>query len=244
MLEFLAGGDSLRSIAHQVSTEEFYPLSAVKLLAPVPVPGDVVCIGPNYRDHGAEAGLEIPTFPVVFSKSANTVIADGEAIRLPRVSSQVDYEAELGVVIGKRGRYISEAAALDYVAGYTAINDVSARDYQNRTSQWTMGKTFDTFAPMGPALVTTDEVPDPHNLSIRLTLNGETLQDSNTCNMIFNIPQLVASLSEVMTLEPGDIISTGTPPGVGMARTPQRWLRPGDSIAITIQQIGTQPSLW
>lgn len=239
MLEFLAGGESLLSIAQQVPAEQLIPLSAVKLLAPMPVPGKILCIGLNYRDHAVETGAEIPKFPVVFSKYANTVIADGEAIRLPRVSSQVDYEAELGVVIGKRGRYISEAAALDYVAGYMVINDVSARDYQNRTSQWTMGKTFDTFAPMGPALVTTDEIPGPHNLSIRLTLNGETLQDSNTYNMIFNIPQLVASLSEVMTLEPGDVISTGTPPGVGMARTPQRWLRPGDSIAITIEQIGT-----
>src|SRR5258708_33816757 len=158
MLEFLAGGDSLRSIAHQVSTEEFYPLSAVKLLAPVPVPGKIVCIGLNYRDHAAEAGLEIPTFPVVFSKYANTVIADGEAIRLPRVSSQVDYEAELGVVIGKRGRYISEATALGYVASYLAINDVSARDYQNRTSQWTTGDPFDTFAPIGAVLRTTNEL--------------------------------------------------------------------------------------
>ena len=215
------------------------PLSSVKLNAPVPHPGKILCIGLNYSDHAAETGQPLPAFPVVFAKYSNTVISPGESIVLPKVTDQVDYEAELGFVIGKRGRYISEADALDYVAGYLPINDVSARDYQNRTSQWTMGKTFDTFAPMGPALVTADEVPDPHHLSIRLTIGDEVLQDSNTDKLIFNVPQLVASLSEVMTLEPGDVVSTGTPPGVGFARKPPRFLKAGDVVSVIIEKLGT-----
>ena len=158
---------------------------------------------------------------------------------LPRVTNEVDYEAELGFVIGKTARYVSAANALDYVAGYMPINDVSARDYQNRTSQWTMGKTFDTFAPMGPALVTSDEIPNPGNLKISLTINGETLQNSNTDKLIFGVPQLIEAISEVMTLEPGDIVSTGTPPGVGMARNPKRYMKAGDVVNITIEGLGT-----
>ena len=154
------------------------------------------------------------------------------------MTDKVDYEAELGFVIGKRGRYISEEDALDYVAGYLPVNDVSARDYQERVSQWTMGKSFDTFAPMGPALVTADEVPDPHNLAIRLWIGDEVLQDSNTSQLIFSIPKLVADISEVMTLEPGDIVSTGTPPGVGAARKPQRFLRAGETVNIEIERLG------
>lgn len=239
MIAFLEGDASLHKLAEQVPTTEGYPLSNVKLHAPIPRPGKIMCIGLNYSDHAAETGEALPKFPVVFAKYANTVIAAGESIVLPKVTNQIDYEAELGFVIGKRARYISESAAFDYVAGYLIVNDVTARDYQRRTSQWTIGKTFDTFAPMGPALVTADEVADPHNLNIQLTIGGEMLQNSNTRNLIFGIPKLIASLSEVMTLEPGDVVSTGTPPGVGTARKPQRWLRTGETVSITIEKLGT-----
>ncbi len=239
MFAFLAAGDKARALAEKALTGKAVRLSAVKLQAPIPRPGKIICIGLNYRDHAMETGQAIPQFPVVFAKYANTVIGSGDKIVLPKGSSQVDYEAELGFVIGRRGRNIPEREAMAYVAGYLPVNDVSARDYQNRTSQWTMGKTFDTFAPMGPALVTADEVADPHNLGIRLTIGDEVLQNSNTCNLIFNIPRLVASLSEVMTLEPGDVVSTGTPPGVGMARKPQRFLRAGDVVRVEIEKVGT-----
>jgi 2-keto-4-pentenoate hydratase/2-oxohepta-3-ene-1,7-dioic acid hydratase in catechol pathway len=241
IIAFLGAGESALAIATQAIQQamQTIPLSAVKLHSPIPRPGKILCIGLNYSDHAAESGQPVPQFPVVFAKYANTVISHGDSIVLPHVSTQVDYEAELGFVIGKRGRYISEADALQYVAGYLPINDVSARDYQNRTSQWTMGKTFDTFAPMGPALVTSDEVPDPHNLKISLTIGDEVLQDSNTKQLIFGVPQLVASLSEVMTLEPGDVVSTGTPPGVGFAQKPPRFLKPGDVVSVIIERLGT-----
>ncbi|MDX2141473.1 MAG: fumarylacetoacetate hydrolase family protein [Chloroflexota bacterium] len=240
MMSLLAGGDALLTRAQQsMNGAKTLSLGDVRLLPPLPRPGKIICIGLNYRDHAAETGQPIPQYPIVFSKYANTVIAHGDPIVLPRVTDQVDYEAELGFVIGKRARYIKAADAMDYVAGYLPINDVSARDYQTRISQWTMGKTFDTFAPMGPALVTRDDVPDPGNLRISLTIDGETLQDSNTRELIFGIPQLVEALSEVMTLEPGDIVSTGTPPGVGMARKPQRYLRPGESVSVMIEGLGT-----
>lgn len=241
MIAFLEGGQAIQAVAQNAiaNTADTLPLAAVKLLAPIPRPSKIICIGLNYSDHAAETGQPIPKYPIVFSKYANTIIATGDSIVLPRVSNEVDYEAELGFVIGKTARYVPAAQALDYVAGYMPINDVSARDYQTRISQWTMGKTFDTFAPMGPALVTSDEVPDAGKLKISLTINGEVLQDSNTDKLIFGIPQLVEALSEVMTLEPGDIVSTGTPPGVGMARNPKRYLRPGDVVNITIEGLGT-----
>jgi len=239
LIALLEGGASLLKQADQVTAGKAVSLSSVKLLAPIPRPGKIICIGLNYRDHAAETGQAIPQFPIVFAKWGNTVIANGDSIVLPKVTEQIDYEAELGFVIGKCARHVSEADALSFVAGYLPVNDVSAREYQNRTSQWTMGKTFDTFAPMGPALVTADEVPDPHNLSIRLTIGDEVLQNSNTTNLIFNIPHLIASLTEVMTLEPGDVVSTGTPPGVGAARKPQRWMRAGETVSITIEKLGT-----
>ncbi len=239
LIDLLAGGAEMLAQADRVAAEGAVPLSRIKLCAPIPQPGKIICIGLNYRDHATETGQAIPPFPIVFAKYANTVIASGDAIVLPKVTEQVDYEAELGFVIGKRARHVAAADALGYVAGYMPINDVSARDYQNRTSQWSIGKTFDTFAPMGPALVTADEVPDPHNLSIRLTIGDEVLQSSNTSNLIFNVAQLIESLTEVMTLEPGDIVSTGTPSGVGMARTPKRWMRAGEMVSITIEKLGT-----
>lgn len=213
-------------------------IADVKLAAPIANPDKILCIGLNYADHAAESGQPLPDYPIVFSKYSNTLIGSGDAIRLPKVTDQVDYEAELGFVIGKRARYVSEADALDYVAGYLNVNDVSARDYQTRTSQWTLGKSFDTFAPMGPALVTADAVPDPHNLAIRLWIGDETLQDSSTSQLIFSVPQLLAAISEVMTLAPGDIVSTGTPPGVGAARKPPRWLKPGETVNMEIEGLG------
>ncbi len=241
MLAFLAGGKATQAAAQKAidGGAKSIALSDVKLLAPIPNPGKIICIGLNYSDHAAETGQPIPKYPIVFSKYSNTVIATGDKIVLPRVSNEVDYEAELGFVIGKTARYVSAADALDYVVGYMPINDVSARDYQTRISQWTMGKTFDTFAPMGPALVTSDEIADAGNLKISLTINGEVLQDSNTNKLIFGIPQLVEALSEVMTLEAGDVVSTGTPPGVGMARNPKRYMKAGDVVNITIEGLGT-----
>ncbi|MHB8624710.1 MAG: fumarylacetoacetate hydrolase family protein [Aggregatilineales bacterium] len=239
MIGFLQAGESVRQLAEQALTGKAYPLADVSLKAPLPRPGKIICIGRNYREHALETKSEVPTYPIIFAKYSNTVIGPGESIVIPKVTEQVDYEAELGVVIGRRAKYVSEADALSYVGGYLPVNDVTARDYQDRISQWTLGKSFDTFGPMGPALVTADEIPDPQNLNIRLTIGGEVLQQSNTSNMLFRIPRLIATITEVMTLEPGDVIFTGTPPGVGMARTPKRWLRPGETVVVEIEGVGT-----
>jgi 2-keto-4-pentenoate hydratase/2-oxohepta-3-ene-1,7-dioic acid hydratase in catechol pathway len=243
MLGFLAGGSAALQRARVVVAEHTssaeYDLEQVRLKAPVPNPGKIICIGLNYRDHAEESKLPIPAYPAVFSKYANAVIGPGETIVIPRVTQQVDYEGELGVVIGREGRYIPVEQALDYVGGYIAFNDVSARDFQMRTSQWTIGKTFDTFAPTGPALVTADEVPDPHDLGIRVSIGDEILQSSNTRHLIFSVPELMMHLSEVMTLKPGDIIATGTPGGVGFARTPPRFLQPGETVQVQIERLGT-----
>ena len=213
----------------------------VTLLAPVPDARKIVCIGLNYRDHAAESGVPVPTEPMLFSKYPTALIGHGAPIVLPRVSQEVDYEAELVVVIGRKGRHIPRQRALEYVGGYAVGHDVSARDWQlNKPGkQWMAGKTFDTFAPVGPELVTPDEVPDPHNLGIRLRLNGQTMQDSNTSQLVFGVDELIAYLSQVFTLEPGDLIFTGTPPGVGMARKPPVWLKPGDTVEVEIDQLGT-----
>ena len=207
-------------------------------LAPVPRPGKVICIGLNYRDHAAESNMAIPERPVVFSKFSTAVIAPGEAVVLPPTSEQVDYEAELAVVIGRRAKNVSTNSALHCVLGYTAFNDVSARDFQFADGQWQRGKSCDTFAPMGPFIVTPDEIPDPHKLSIKLRLNGKTMQDSNTDQLIFGVPELIAFLSETITLEPGDVIATGTPPGVGFARKPPVFLKHGDEMEVEIEKIG------
>ncbi len=214
-------------------------LGEVRLLPPVPEPEKIICIGLNYRDHAKESGMEIPKYPVFFAKYRTALAGPHDTVMLPRVSTQVDYEAELAVVIGRAGRYIAEAAAMDYVAGYMALNDVSARDFQFRSSQWIQGKTFDTFAPCGPYLVTRDEVADPHALGIRLRLNGQVMQDSNTREFIFTIPALIAYLSQIFTFAPGDIISTGTPPGVGFARKPPVLLKHGDVMEVEVDQVGT-----
>jgi len=207
-------------------------------LAPVPRPGKLICIGLNYRDHAAESNMAIPERPVVFSKFATAVIAPGEAVVLPDTSKQVDYEAELAVVIGRRAKSVSANRALEYVLGYTAFNDVSARDFQFADGQWQRGKSCDTFAPMGPTIVTADVIPNPHKLSIKLRLNGRTMQDSNTDNLIFGIPQLISFLSETITLEPGDVIATGTPSGVGFARKPPVFLKDGDQMEVQIEGLG------
>jgi len=213
----------------------------VKLLAPVPDARKIICVGLNYRDHAAESGVPVPTEPVLFSKYSTALIGHGAPIVLPKVSQEVDYEAELVVVIGRKGRHISREQAFEYVGGYAVGHDVSARDWQlNKPGkQWMAGKTFDTFAPVGPELVTPEEVVEPQNLGIRLRLNGQTMQDSSTSQLVFGVSELIAYLSQVFTLEPGDLIFTGTPPGVGMARKPPVWLKPGDTVEVDIDRLGT-----
>ena len=206
--------------------------------APVPRPGKLICIGLNYRDHAAESNMPIPERPVIFSKFPTCVIAPGELVVIPPTSQQVDYEAELALVIGRRAKNVKATHAIDDVLGYTAFNDVSARDFQFADGQWQRGKSCDTFAPMGPTIVTTDTITDPHKLSIKLVLNGQTMQDSNTDQLIFGIPELIEFLTESITLEPGDVIATGTPPGVGFARKPPVFLKPGDQMEVLIEGIG------
>lgn len=210
----------------------------VKVEAPVPSPGKMICVGHNYREHILEMGREIPPYPVVFAKFANTVIGPEDDIPHYPISDQLDYEAEFAFVIGKRARNVSQAEALDYVAGYTIVNDVTYRDLQRRTLQWLQGKTVDGSAPMGPWLVTTDELSDPSGLEVVLTVNGEERQRSNTKNLVFSVQYLVEFLSGLMTLEPGDVILTGTPGGVGVARDPKVFLKDGDVVRIEIDGIG------
>ena len=214
------------------------PLASARLLAPIPRPPKIICVGLNYRDHAIESKMEIPKVPTIFAKFSTAVIGPGAPIVLPKNSAKPDYEAELAFVIGKGGRHISKERWQEHVFGYTNLNDVSARDYQMATTQWMMGKTFDTFAPFGPAIVSADEIADPHALDIQMIINGEVLQSSNTSQLIFRIPELVEYLSSVFTLEPGDIVSTGTPSGVGFSRTPPRWLRPGDECVVKISGLG------
>ena len=206
--------------------------------APVPRPGKLICIGLNYRDHAKESNLPLPEKPVIFSKFSTCVIAPGEPVVLPTTSQQVDYEAELAVVIGRHAKNIAADRAYDCVLGYTAFNDVTARDFQFNDGQWQRGKSCDTFAPMGQTILTRDMVPDPHKLSIRLTLNGETMQDSNTDQLIFGVPRLIEFISASITLEPGDVIATGTPAGVGFARNPPVFLQPGDEMEVSIETVG------
>ena len=216
------------------------PLAAAKLLAPVPNPSKVVAIGQNYRDHCAEQNAPIPERPIIFAKFPTAIIGPGEPITWPpALTAQVDYEAELGVVIGKHAKNVAQAEAFDYVAGYLNGNDVSARDLQFGDRQWVRGKSVDTFCPLGPYLVTKDEIPEPHNLTIRSVLNGVVMQDSNTRNLIFNVPFLIEFITQAFTLLPGDIILTGTPHGVGMFREPKIFLQPGDTITIEVERLGT-----
>jgi 2-keto-4-pentenoate hydratase/2-oxohepta-3-ene-1,7-dioic acid hydratase in catechol pathway len=240
----LEGGEAAleqaRAALDAAPEEAVYAASEVTLKAPLLNPEKIVCLGLNYADHAAESQMKLPEAPVLFSKYASALIGPDDPIVLPPTSQEIDYEAELVVVIGKRGRNIPVEAAWDYVAGYTIGHDVSARDYQLRKGggQWMIGKTFDTFAPIGPALFTQDEVPDPHNLAIRCRLNGEVMQDSNTKYLIFRIPNILAYLSHVFTLVPGDVIFTGTPSGVGFVREPPVYLKPGDVVEVEIEGLG------
>jgi 2-keto-4-pentenoate hydratase/2-oxohepta-3-ene-1,7-dioic acid hydratase in catechol pathway len=242
MIAFLKAGEPALRLARQaVDTaldRALLPEEDVRLLAPLPRPGKIICLGHNYFDHMGIGRVEPPEFPTFFCKTVNTIIGSGEPIVLPRVSAQVDYEAELAVIIGRRARHVSIDRALDYVAGYSIFNDVSARDYQKRTSQWMIGKSFDTFGPFGPALVTADEIPNPHELELTLTLNDLKRQHTNTRHMIFSILMLIAYLSDVMTLEPGDVISTGTPAKINGEPGAPLFMKPGDTVAIRIENIG------
>ena len=201
-------------------------------------PGKIVCVGLNYLDHAEESGNALPKAPLLFAKWANTLIGDGETIVLPEEAKEVDYEAGLGVVIGTRARNVSEAQALDHVAGYICVNDVSARDLQFGDGQWTRGKSPDTFCPVGPALVPREQVDDPQQLAIRCILNGETMQDSSTANMIFSVAEIISYVSRTVTLEPGDLIATGTPAGVGVFRDPKVLLKDGDEVTVEVEGLG------
>jgi 2-keto-4-pentenoate hydratase/2-oxohepta-3-ene-1,7-dioic acid hydratase in catechol pathway len=214
------------------------PLDSIALLPPVVDPQKIICLGLNYRSHAEEAGLEAPSVPTFFAKWPNALAAPGADVPLPAYSQKVDYEAEVAFVIGRRCRDVPEADALDVVAGYTLLNDLSARDYQFKTSQWGPGKVFDGSAPCGPALVTPDEAGPPDAIEISLTLNGEQMQSASTADLIHSIPAVIAYLSQLMTLEPGDLISTGTPAGVGSVREPHVWLKPGDEVVVSSPQLG------
>ncbi|MEW4454436.1 fumarylacetoacetate hydrolase family protein [Bremerella sp. JC817] len=228
------------SILEAAQTGKLLDPAKVHLLPPVVEPQKILCIGLNYADHAAETGATVGDEPVVFNKFPTCLRAHRQAIELPAVSDQIDYEAELVVVIGRAGRNIPQAEAMSHVAGYTIGHDVSCRDWQKGKpgKQWLLGKSFDSFAPLGPEIVTADEIEDPHNLRIQCRLNGETMQDSSTSQLIFRIDFLISYLSQVCTLKPGDLIYTGTPPGVGMARKPPVFLKPGDICEIEIEKLG------
>jgi 2-keto-4-pentenoate hydratase/2-oxohepta-3-ene-1,7-dioic acid hydratase in catechol pathway len=237
--ELLAAGrvEDLRSRLGD-SGAPSHPLAAIALLPPITDPEKIVCIGLNYGKHAAEGGMEVPQAPTIFGKYRNALAAPGATVTLPANSRKVDYEAEVAFVVGRRAKEVSEAEALDYIAGYTLLNDLSARDLQFSTPQWMSGKVFDGSAPCGPALVTSDEAGPADAIAIRLTLNGEEMQGATTADLIFSIPALLSHLSELMTLEPGDIVSTGTPDGVGSVRDPRVWLADGDEIVVESPTLG------
>jgi 2-keto-4-pentenoate hydratase/2-oxohepta-3-ene-1,7-dioic acid hydratase in catechol pathway len=243
----IAGGDSAReSLADLVARAEAAPAAedwirdepTLTLGPAVPNPGKIICVGLNYRRHAVESGMAIPTSPILFPKYSNAIAAPGEPVVLQTNATEYDYEAELGVVIGRRAKNVSEQEALNYVLGYCNLNDLSARDLQFRTSQWLLGKTLDQFMPIGPYLVTPDEVGDPQALDIRCWVNGALRQSSSTADMIFSVAYLVSYLSQYMTLEPGDVIATGTPEGVVFGMQEKQWLKPGDEVSIEIAGLG------
>jgi len=241
VLTFLQQGQPAMQLAREIghSAAADLPLSEVTLLAPVPAPSKVVAIGLNYMDHCREQNIEPPKMPIIFAKFPSAVVGPGAAVRWdPALTRQVDYEVELAVVMGRTTRRVPAAEALDYVAGYTMCNDVSARDLQFGDRQWVRGKSLDTFCPLGPWLVTKDEIPDPHDLSLRCTVNGEILQDSTTAEMIFGVPQLIEFISRAFSLLPGDVIATGTPDGVGVFRSPQIFLKDGDVVTVEVEGLG------
>ena len=244
ILPFLWAGEAsveqARKLAMGRPASGAVPLSQVKLLPPVPRPGKIVAVGLNYRDHAMESGAtQPPKYPILFAKFPNSITGPEDPIVMPVGDSQIDYEAELAVVIGKKGKTIPASKAFEYVAGYMPLNDVSARTWQFGDKQWVRGKSPDTFCPIGPYLTTRDDVRDPQTLAIRARVNGAVLQDSNTSKMIFGVRELVEFISASITLEPGDIIATGTPDGVGVFRKPQIFLKPGDTVEIEIEKLGT-----
>jgi 2-keto-4-pentenoate hydratase/2-oxohepta-3-ene-1,7-dioic acid hydratase in catechol pathway len=239
VLAIIEGGElALKEVAAKLDKAPRVALSEVNLHAPIRPPR-IFAVGLNYASHAAESKMAVQKVPTVFMKLSSSVVGPDTPVILPKVSSQPDYEAEFAVVISKPGYQISASDWQQYVFGYTIVNDVSARDIQLATSQWTLGKSFPTFSPLGPAIVTADEVPDPHALDISLTINGETLQSSNTRDLIFKLPTLIEHISSLTPLEAGDIISTGTPEGVGLGRTPQRWLKPNEEMIVTIEKLGS-----
>ncbi|HEY3989745.1 MAG TPA: fumarylacetoacetate hydrolase family protein [Acidobacteriaceae bacterium] len=236
---FIAGGEKALATARTlVDNSSGISRSRVQLLAPLLRPPRIFCVGLNYLDHAAESKMVVQPVPTVFMKLASGITGPESEIVLPANSTQPDYEAELAVVIGRAATNVTRENWRECVFGYAILNDVSARDVQLATSQWTLGKSFPTFCPIGPYVVTADEVTDPHSLDVRLTINGETMQQANTRDLIFDIPAVLGYISAIVPLEAGDIVSTGTPPGVGLGRTPPRWLRPGEEIAIEISGIG------
>lgn len=240
VLSIIHGGEEALTAAKEVvaGSGSRLALDQVRLLAPVQDPPRIFCVGLNYRDHAVESKMEIPKVPTVFLKLSSALIGTDATIELPSISSQPDYEAEFACVIGKGGKDIAREAWKEHLFGYTILNDVSARDIQLATSQWTLGKSFNTFAPLGPAVVTKDEIDDPHALEVKLSIDGEVLQLSNTRELIFKLPDLIGYISSITPLLTGDIISTGTPAGVGLGRTPQRWLRAGETVTIEVTGLG------
>ena len=238
--EVLRDGDAALAALESFATGagELLDEAGLELAPCVPDPGKIICVGLNYRRHALEAGMDVPKTPILFSKYSNSLAAHCDTVTLPKVTKQVDYEAELVVVIGKRAKNVSEADALDHVFGYCNGNDLSARDLQMLTGQWLLGKSLDSFMPLGPYLVTADEVGNPNTLKIRAWLNGELRQDSNTCDMVFSVEEIVSYVSRYLTLEPGDIISTGTPEGVIFGDDPPVWLKDGDEVAVEVERLG------
>ncbi|SEO75877.1 fumarylacetoacetate hydrolase family protein [Paenibacillus sp. OV219] len=242
--EAIEGGaaalDALQTLAVSAPTAALRKEEELKLGACVPAPNKIICVGLNYRKHAEETGSPIPAYPILFNKFNNTLCGNGDDVALPKVSVKVDYEAELAVVIGKKAKYVSKEDALDYVFGYCNVNDLSARDLQMRTQQWLLGKSCDGFSPLGPYLVSADEVGNPNDLSIRTIVNGEVRQDSNTSDMIFHVDEIVSYISQHMTLVPGDVILTGTPEGVVMGYPPEKqvYLKDGDVVTIEIEKLG------
>ena len=234
----LAGGGQVGLSPFIETGKDWMPLQVGQFLPVIPNPGKIFCVGVNYADHQKEMGRSKLEHPTIFLRFTDTLIGHGQAAWIPRISPAVDYECELAVIIGKGGRYIEAARALDHVAGYTCFNDISIRDWQRHTTQFTAGKNFPRTGALGPWMVTADEIPDPHSLSIKTRLNGKVMQDSNTSELIFKIPELIAYLSSFTPLSPGDVIATGTPSGVGFARNPPVFMKAGDTVEVEIASIG------
>jgi 2-keto-4-pentenoate hydratase/2-oxohepta-3-ene-1,7-dioic acid hydratase in catechol pathway len=236
-ITLLAAGPDARAAAVAAAVGSV-ALDTITLLTPLPRPPKFLAIGLNYTDHCAETGMAEPDFPVFFNKQTTCIVGPGDPIHVPRASAMVDYECELAVVIGRRCRHVPAARAHEVIAGYTVVNDVTVRDWQLRAPTMTIGKSFDTHGPVGPWIVTADEIPDPQHLALRTWVNGELLQDGSTADMIFTCAQQIETLSTSFTLEPGDLIATGTPAGVGLMRQPPRWLVPGDTVAVEVERVG------